>query len=145
MKSLDALDALDRRLVAVLRDDGRAPISRLAKDLQISRGTVQNRLDRLIESGVIRGFAARLRHDIDDGAVRALMMIEMSGKSTAAVIKPLRGIPEIRAVHTTTGKWGVIAEIRTNTLTELDLVLTAVRMIDGVLNTETSILLTSTT
>lgn len=87
--------------------------------------------------------SVRLRQDFDENTVRALMMIEMAGKSTRAAIRPLRGTPEIRVLHTTNGKWGVIAEIRTETLRDLDTVLTAVRHIEGVLNTETSILLTS--
>jgi DNA-binding Lrp family transcriptional regulator len=48
-------DSVDKELVAILRIDGRASISKLAKLLHVSRGTVQNRLDRLIDSGAILG------------------------------------------------------------------------------------------
>jgi DNA-binding Lrp family transcriptional regulator len=143
MPPSDQLDSLDHSLIALLRGDGRAPVSKLATDLGVSRGTVQSRLDRLTGAGLIVGFSVQVRQDVDHGAVRAVMMIELAGKSTATVIRPLRGIPQIRAVHTTNGAWSLIAEISAGTLEELDRVLNDVRMIDGVLNSETSILLTT--
>jgi DNA-binding Lrp family transcriptional regulator len=48
---MHVLDELDHKLVSVLREDGRAPISKLGKILGVSRATVQSRLDRLIETG----------------------------------------------------------------------------------------------
>lgn len=136
-------DDLDRRLLAILREDGRAPVSKLASILKVARGTVQARLDRLVDSGAIFGFTVRARQDDDDGDVRAIMMIEVAGKSTAAIIGKLRGIPELHALHTTNGTWDLVAEIRAANLREFDRVLHDVRAIDGILNSETSILLSS--
>jgi DNA-binding Lrp family transcriptional regulator len=137
------VDAVDQRLIALLRADGRASMSRLAASLNVSRGTAQNRLDRLIETGVILGFTVRVRQDIDDRMVRALMTIQLAGKTTAAIIARLRGVPEIRALHTTNGTWDLIAEIGVDTLPDLDRVLGNIRAIDGIRSSETSILLTS--
>jgi len=136
-------DDLDRRLLSILREDGRAPISKLASLLEVSRATVQARLDRLLESGAVFGFTVRVRQDHDEGAVQAVMMIEVAGKSTATIIGKLRGLPEIHALHTTNGAWDLIAEIRAANLRDFDRVLRDVRAIDGVLNSETSILLSS--
>ena len=137
------LDSLDRRLIALLRADGRAPISKLATLLGVTRATVQHRLDRLLESGTILGFTVRAPDDEHEKAVRAIMLIEVAGKSTVAVIRLLRGLPEIHALHTTNGAWDLVAQIRTDTLAEFDRVLREVRTIEGVLNSETSILLRS--
>ncbi len=136
-------DALDRRLIAALREDGRAPISKLATILGVSRATVQSRLDRLIESGAILGFTVRFRQDYDTEAIRAIMLIEVAGRSTTAVIKQLRGLPELQSLHTTNGAWDLVAEIRAASLSDFDRVLREVRMAEGVLNSETSILLSS--
>lgn len=136
-------DSLDRELISLLRSDGRAPLSKLADILKVSRGTVQNRLDRLIESGTLHGFTVRVRDDYDHNAIRALMTIEVVGKSTSQVIKRLRGLPELQTLHTTNGAWDLVAEIQTTSLSEFDRVLREVRMIDGILNSETSILLSS--
>ena len=141
--SVHVIDSLDQRLIALLRADGRAPISQIAAALHVSRGTAQNRLDRLIEAGVILGFTVRVRQDIDEHLIRALTTIQLAGKTTTAVIARLRGIPEIRAVHTTNGTWDLIAEIGVDTLPDLDRALGTIRAIDGIRSSETSILLTS--
>jgi DNA-binding Lrp family transcriptional regulator len=140
---MHVVDALDQRLIALLRADGRAPVSQLAATLHVSRGTAQNRLDRLIQDGVILGFTVRVRRDIDEHLIRALMTIQLAGQATTAVIARLRGIPELRALHTTNGAWDVIAEIGVDTLPDLDRVLGTIRAIDGIRSSETSILLAS--
>jgi DNA-binding Lrp family transcriptional regulator len=140
---MHVVDALDQRLIALLRADGRAPVSQLAAALHVSRGTAQNRLDRLIQDGVILGFTVRVRRDIDEHLIRAMMTIQLAGKTTTAVIARLHGIPELRALHTTNGAWDVIAEIGVDTLPDLDRVLGTIRAIDGIRSSETSILLAS--
>lgn len=136
-------DALDRELIALLRNDGRAPVSKLAEILQVSRGTVQNRLDRLLESGAILGFTVRVRDDHESELIRGIMTIEVVGKSTGEVIRNLRGLPELHTLHTTNGAWDLVAEIRTSSLQDFDRVLRHVRVIDGVRSSETSLLLSS--
>jgi DNA-binding Lrp family transcriptional regulator len=136
-------DQLDRDLIAVLRRDGRAPLSKLAEILGVSRGTVQNRLDRLLDSGALLGFTVRVREDYAAGGIRAVMLIEVVGKSTSEVIRKLRGFPELQALHTTNGKWDLVAEIQTDSLGDFDRILREVRAIDGILNSETSLLLSS--
>ena len=137
------LDDLDRRLISALREDGRAPVSKLAAILGISRATVQSRLDRLIDSGAVLGFTIRSRHDYGANTVRAIMLIEVTGRSTTTVIKHLRGLPELHSLHTTNGAWDLGAEIRASSLSDFDRVLREVRTINGILNSETSILLSS--
>lgn len=136
-------DDLDRRIIAHLRTDGRASLSKLADALGIARGTVQNRLDRLLQTGALLGFTVRVREDYDDLAVRAVMLIEVTGKSTTQVIQRLRGITEIRTLHTTNGHWDLVADIHAASLSDFDRVLREVRMIDGVANSETSLLLST--
>ncbi|OUI82077.1 AsnC family transcriptional regulator [Gluconobacter sp. DsW_056] len=134
-------DDLDRKLIAVLREDGRAPVAKLATIAGVSRATIQSRLDRLLQSGAILGFTVRAREHHDE--IRAIMLIEVAGKSTTAVIRSLRAISELHALHTTNGAWDLIAEIRTDTLQNFDRVLRDVRMTDGILNSETSLLLST--
>ena len=130
-------------MISALRSDGRAPVAKLAAMLGISRGTVQNRLDRLVESGVVLGFTVRVRKAEDVQVVRAIMTVEVAGKTTTAVIRALRGMPELRALHTTNGAWDLVVELQAESLPDFDRVLREVRSIDGITNTETSLLLTS--
>lgn len=137
------MDNLDHQLIALLRSDGRAPVSKLADILGVTRTTVQKRLDRLIEDGAILGFTVRAREPVGADRVRAVMLVEVAGKSTSEVIRQMHGLPEIRALHTTNGAWDLVAEIEADDLAGFDRVLRQIRFIDGVLNSETSILLRS--
>lgn len=135
------MDDLDHRLIAALRVDGRASLSELAKKLGVSRGTVQNRLDRLIAADVILGFTVRLKDGGRSDRIRAIMMIEVAGKSTRKVVQALRGLPQIHALHSTNGAFDLIAEIEVANLVEFDRVLSSVRSIEGVARSETNLLL----
>ena len=113
----------------------------LARRLGVSRGTVQNRMDRLMRDGVILGFAARLRSEAARGAVRAIVCVELRSADMRAVVAALRRMPDVGRVHSTNGRWDLVAEIDTATLASLDATLTAIRALKAVANSETSILL----
>ena len=135
------MDDLDRRLIGLLRDDGRMPIAKIAARLGVSRGTAQSRLDRLIERGEILGFTVRLKSDAVPG-VRAITLIEEQTRDSRRTIRALRQIPEARAVYTANGRWDLMVEMAAASLAALDDALTLIRGIEGVLSTETIILLT---
>jgi DNA-binding Lrp family transcriptional regulator len=135
------LDELDRRLIAALRADSRTPVATLAKALKVSRGTVQNRIDRLLVRGVIRGFTIATRPELEANRVRAVMTIAVEGERSAGVIRALKGFPQVTAVHTTNGRWDLVAELDVETLAEFSRTLDEIRRIEGIASTETSILL----
>jgi DNA-binding Lrp family transcriptional regulator len=135
------LDDLDRRLIALLRADSRTPAAVLAKTLKVSRGTIQNRIDRLTGRGVIQGFTIKTHDQATANRVRAIMCIAIEGERTGAVLKALRGFPEVDKVHTTNGRWDLVAELDVETLGEFSRTLDAIREIEGIASTETSILL----
>ena len=137
------VDELDRRLLAILRVDGREPVASLARRLGVTRATITSRLDRLVASGTVVGFSVRVREERDPDSVRAIAFIEVEGRSTNDVIGQLRGLPEIHALHTTNGGWDLVAELRTDTLGNFDRLLGQIRSIEGVVNSETSLLLSS--
>jgi DNA-binding Lrp family transcriptional regulator len=137
------LDDLDRRLIAALREDGRAPVATLARNLGVARATVNSRLERLVSSGTVIGFTVRVRDELDPLAIQAITLIEVEGRTTDQVIRALRGLAEIKALHTTNGGWDLVAELSCETLAEFDAVLGRIRLVDGVINSETSLLLSS--
>ena len=137
------MDEIDRRLIATLRGDARMALSDLALALGLSRATVRARLEKLRASGEIVGFTVVTRSDVARDPVRALMMIGIEGSGTERVLRQLQGLPELRALHTTNGRWDVIAELGAEGLEALDAVLTRVRRFDGVATSETSLLLST--
>lgn len=81
------MDDLDHKLLSQLRGDARRPAAALAKELGISRATVRARINRLIETGVISGFTIMVREHDRPSLIRAVMMIEVEGRTTDKVLK----------------------------------------------------------
>jgi len=137
------MDNTDRQLLSLLRDNARMSVAAMAKALGVARGTVQNRLTRLESDGVIVGYTVRLKREADDQRIRALMTVAVEGNRTDEVLKALRGDPAVCALHTTNGRWDIVAELRTDSLEAVDRVLGRIRLIDGISTTETSLLLST--
>ena len=136
------MDDLDTRLIGLLRDNARTPVATLAKVLAVSRGTVQNRIDRLLAERVLLGFTVRTSPEAASRRIRAVTTIRTEGDADP-VLKALRGYPEVHALHTTNGRWDIVAELATDTLQEFDEVLRRIGKVRGVANTETSLLLST--
>ncbi len=137
------MDQLDERLITLLRHNGRRSISDLALELGVSRATVRARIERLEASRAILGYTVILRADTVDLPVRGIMMVEIEGHVGDRVIRSLGGIAEVSEVHTTNGRWDLVVELGAATLTDFDTVLRRIRLIPGITNSETSLLLTT--
>ena len=137
------MDDIDRQLVSLLRTDARRPVASLAKALKVSRGTVQNRMRKLEADGTIAGYTVRLKPRAEGHRIRALMTVVVEGNHIERVLKALAGDPAVEALHTTNGRWDIVAELRADTLEAFDTVLGRIRLIEGIANTETNLLLTT--
>ncbi len=135
------MDETDQKLLSALRRDGRAGLSDLATTLGLSRATVRARIERLTQRGELLGFTAVTRADLAAAPVRGLMMIGIEGRGTDRILARLSGLAAVQAVHTTNGRWDLIAEIGTDTLEEFDAVLARIRRFEGVATSETNLLL----
>ena len=137
------MDDIDLHLLSLLRADARASVASLAKQLRVARGTVQNRLAKLEASGVIVGYTVRLKPQVEGHRIRAFTTIAVEGNRADAVLQALRGDPAVEALHTTNGRWDIVAELRADTLEAFDQVLSRIRLVEGIANTETSLLLST--
>jgi DNA-binding Lrp family transcriptional regulator len=137
------MDEIDQRLIAELRRDGRAALSDIAERLDLSRATIRARMERLTAKGEIAGFTVLTRGDVTAQPVRGLMLIGIEGRGAERIMARLTGIPAVHAVHSTNGKWDLIAELGADTLQELDEVIFRIRNIEGVMTSETNLLLST--
>jgi DNA-binding Lrp family transcriptional regulator len=137
------VDDVDLRLISALRRDARRSVSDLALEIGVSRATIRTRLDKLIASGQITGFTVQLRSDLQEHTIRAIMLIEIEGKSTDQVVNRLSGIPEVRAIHATNGRWDLVVELGTADLPSFDDTLRRIRLVEGISATETNLLLST--
>ena len=138
------MDDIDRGLVAILRADARTPVATLARRLGVSRGTVQNRIDRLMRQKAILGFTLRQPPEADPGRVRAIMTVAVEGERASAVIAALGGFSEVRAVHSTNGRWDLVVELDAESLAAFSAALDRIRQTKGIAASETSLLLATT-
>jgi len=137
------MDDTDQQLLSLLRADARASVASLAKTLRVARGTVQNRIARMEANGTIVGYTVRLKPQTDTHRIAALMTIAVEGNAADAVIRLLRGDPAVQTLHTTNGRWDIVAELRADSLEAFDRVLSRIRLIEGIAHTETSLLLST--
>jgi DNA-binding Lrp family transcriptional regulator len=93
--------------------------------------------------GIIVGYTVKLESHAEDQRVRALMTVAVEGNRTDDVLQQLRGDPAVHALHTTNGRWDIVAELRTENLEGVDRVLSRIRLIEGISHTETSLLLST--
>jgi DNA-binding Lrp family transcriptional regulator len=140
---MNNIDDTDRELLALLRQDARMPVATLAAKLKVARGTVQNRMKRLERDGVIVGYTVRVKPQAEAHRIRALMTIVVEGNRGAEVLHALRGHPNVTGLHSTNGRWDLIAELRADSLEAFDRALGNIRLIDGITSTETSLLLST--
>ena len=137
------MDDLDRKIVTLLRGNGRRSVSDLALETGASRATVRGRIERMEQDGTILGYTVMLRADALEDVVRGVMMIEIEGHVTDRVIRMLGGFPEIAQIHTTNGRWDLLVELSAASLAEFDAVLRKIRLVPGITGSETSLLLST--
>lgn len=135
------LDALDRRLIALLQADARQSTADLARKLAVARTTVLARLVRLERQGVIVGYSVRLGQDEGDRGVEAYVGISTEPKSARDVTQRLATLPELRQLCSVSGEFDYLALLRADTPARLDALLDEIGAIDGVRKTTTSVVL----
>ena len=134
-------DDLDRRLVLLLQANARESTATLARKLGVARTTVVARLARLESSGQIVGYTARLGGDAAGRSVQAFVGITVSPKSGREVIKRLTELPELRQLASVSGEFDYMALLRADTTARLDTLLDEIGEIEGVLRTNSSVVL----
>ncbi|MFT4676278.1 MAG: DNA-binding Lrp family transcriptional regulator [Patiriisocius sp.] len=135
------MNAIDEKLLALLLENGRESTSSLARKLSISRSTVQSKISRLEQSGVIQGYSAQLGDEYASKLVSAHVLITVQQKQTAQTNIKLREIPQITALYAISGDYDLIAVVRTETTEQLSRILDAIGNLDGVERTNSSLIL----
>ncbi|EHS50439.1 transcriptional regulator, AsnC family [Rhizobium sp. PDO1-076] len=133
----------DRALLSLLAENARMPVAELARRLGLSRTTVQARLERLEEQGVIAGYALRLSEAYESGLIRAHVMITMAPKALAQVTADLNAIRDVTALYSVNGPYDLIAIVAAPSIAELDRLIDRIGEVSGVERTLSSIILST--
>jgi len=138
-----SLDALDERLLSLLRENARQPIANLARVLKLSRASVYARLSRLERRGPIQGYTVKLRADYNRRLIRAHVMIKVLPKLSRATEQQLAAMPALTALYTVSGEHDLIAFVEAEDVGRLDALIDEIGSLEGVEKTTSSILLSS--
>lgn len=137
------MNDLDLRLVALLKRNARMSVTQMSYELNASRITIDSHIKKLEESGVITGYTVKLGSEEFRHKVSGWILINAEANKEEGAIAQMIEMPELTRLHTTNGKWDLAAEIQTQTLEEFDRAISKLRQIEGITETETSLLLSS--
>lgn len=131
----------DEALIALLKVNAREPVASLARKLSLSRTTVQDRLRRLEEEGVIAGYDVRLGPRARTAGIRAFVAISVEPRRTAEVAGELKALPAVEALHSVAGQADLMAVLGAADPARLDELLDRIGAIRGVTDTESFMIL----
>lgn len=135
------ISSQDQKLIMLLRTNARASVTDLARALNLSRSTVQNRLARLEASGVIRGYSVQLGGEYLAGQVEAHVSIKVHQKLTARTNAALEGMAEVIQLFSVSGEYDLIAVVQARSLEELSRLLDDIGNLEGVERTNSAVVL----
>jgi len=132
------IDAIDQKLLALLRDNARTPVAELARALGLARTTVQARIERLESTGAITGYTLRAS-DLTRPPLRATVLVSVEPRSAPTVLGRLRSLTGVEVVHTTSGRFDLLVQVTAITTSELDETLDHIGGARGVRSSESLI------
>jgi len=135
------LDPLDRQLLDLLKVNARLPMVKLAKALGCARSTAQLRLKALEDTGVITGYTVGVTANRSAPGIRAMVLISIESKNEPEVVRALTKRHEITKLYSVSGRYDLCALVSTESTHELDAVIDKMRLIKGVIETFSTILL----
>ena len=134
------VDALDAALIELLTAEPRVGVLEASKRLRVARGTVQARLERLAERGVITGYGPEIDPAALGYEVTAFITLEIrQAGGHDPVAERLAAIPEVLEVHTITGAGDMLCRVVARSNADLQRVLDAIVSAEGVIRSATLI------
>ncbi len=141
---MDRLDDIDARILTLLQENGRMKRNRIAEEVGLSVPSVSERMRKLEERGIIKGYhaivdAKRLHMDIT-----AFIRVMVDGSDYyPSLVQHAVEMDEVQEVHSITGEGSHILKIRTRNTTTLEQLLSRIQAWPGVHGTSTSIVLST--
>jgi DNA-binding Lrp family transcriptional regulator len=132
------MDSLDREILAILRRDSRTPYTEIADQVGTSEGTVRNRVERLVEDGVIERFTVATR----TGNVKAMIEVGVAvDVDTTAISEAIADWDQVDFVWQVSGEEDIVVFVDTTDTGTLNELITRARELDEVVSTKTRLIL----
>jgi DNA-binding Lrp family transcriptional regulator len=135
------MDEVDKKIVKILREDGRAGYIAIGKQIGLSEGAVRKRIKALTETGVIRKFTVKV--GVAEGAEAIALLSVSPSFPTQEVSKRIQQIPNVETVYEVTGEYDIVAVISGINVVEVNDCVEKIRRVEGIMKTNTMIVLRS--
>jgi Lrp/AsnC family leucine-responsive transcriptional regulator len=143
-KLVDRIDDIDARILELLQARGRIKRSQIADEVGLSLPSVSDRIRKLEERGVIKGYAAHLDSKRLNFDISAFISVRVDGSNHyEAFINSALDLPEVLEVHSITGDGSHILKIRVKNMRALERLLYMIQRWPGVHGTQTSMVLST--
>lgn len=133
----------DDELLGLLKLNAREPVASLARKLGVSRSTVQDRLKRLEDSGVIAGYAVKLGSAAKVPGMSAFVTLGVEPRQQIEVARIISTYSQVETLHTVSGKFDLVAVVKTPTSEDMDKLIDKIGMLKGVNDIETAVMLST--
>ena len=134
------MDKTDERIIQLLRQDSRAAFVEIAPKVGLSEAAVRRRISNLVKDRTIRRFTIEV--DEPKTSTSAITVVSVSPSApTADVSKKLTSVKGVDTVYETTGTFDIAAIIKGESISEVNKSVEEIRRLEGVLKTETTIIL----
>ncbi len=144
MNSLHQLDDIDVTIIDILQKNGRTRRNDLAQAVDLSIPSVSERLKKLEENGIITGYTAYVDPKKVGKDITAFINVTVdSSKHYGSFIEHAKTTDEVLEIHSVTGSGTHLIKIRTENTSSLEKLLSKIQAWSGVVNTTTSIVLTT--
>jgi len=141
MRESGTLDELDRAILRILQDNGRASYSEIARRLGVPESTVRLRVRKLVEKGIIRKFAALINPFKAGYSIVAFIAVDVEPGKVKRAAEELIKLPEVDVLGIATGAHDILMQVTVRDLQELEeFLIEKLGRIEGIRSTETSIL-----
>ena len=135
------LDNTDRRLISLLRMNARLSTSELARQLDISRSTIQSRLRRLETRNIISGYTVQFNEEYEKRLLKSHVMLKLVQKLTGPTYVALSKLPQVTALYSISGEYDMIAVLSAESAGELNQVIDRIGNLEGIERTNSSVIL----
>jgi Transcriptional regulators len=133
------MDEIDLKLLELLKDDGRASYIDLGKQLNLSEAAVRRRVKKLVDDGVIKKFTIEIKER--ERAMALTLLSTSPNIPTYEVASNISKIKGVEKVYEITGQYDIAVLISAPSIAEVNKVIDEIRKADGVINTNTVIIL----
>jgi len=137
------MDMTDQKIINLLKNKGRESTAALARKLGLSRSTVQDRISRLEDKGIITGYTIRLNEAYNSRQITAHVLMMLNPKFAAQILQNLKKIPLIKAAYAVSGIYDMIVIVKAETTEDIDKTLDDLGRMEGIKKTTSSIVLST--